>query len=282
MMVAISARLPRHLRIACDFRRLGSVGDRGQNHRWNSSTPATSGLLHSRKATRSSLARGGRWRDFRSKPNAAPVKTVNASRRFARVDRSTRTALAKRLPQARSPNSKTAGLILSPAVQTIWERNSEHSGSSHLRLILVNYDATSRRCRHDRNMHASTRFDHLFFDFAARFVPRSEPRFPRGVTNWIRRRPSVSRRCFPRRSNVVTVPSVDVVVVVVSLVPSDRIVLVDFVVVELICANASGAISAQAGVMLVFFIISFPFVLPCLKDSAARLRFTDGSRQWVP
>src|SRR6266446_3531798 len=74
---------------------------------------------------------------------------------------------------------------------------SERSGSSHLRSILVNYDAT-----HDGavmiNMHASTRFDHLFFDFAARFVHEAN-RFSEGVTDWISGGRRFHGDCFPRR-----------------------------------------------------------------------------------
>ncbi len=57
--------------------------------------------------------------------------------------------------------------------------------------------------------------------------------------------------------NVVTVPDAVVDVVLVSVVVVGCVVVVCSVVVVLVCANASSAISAQARVMMVFFIISF-------------------------
>src|SRR3954468_3018881 len=63
-------------------------------------------------------------------------------------------------------------------------------------------------------------------------------------------------------SKVVTVPSVDVVVVVVSVVLATGFVfvVVDSVVVVLVCANAKGAMAAQARMRMLFFIL-FPSLL---------------------
>src|SRR5438309_7347482 len=63
-------------------------------------------------------------------------------------------------------------------------------------------------------------------------------------------------------SKVVTVPSVDVVVVVVSVVPVTGcvFVVVDSVVVVLVWANAKGAMAAQARMRMLFFIL-FPSVV---------------------
>ena len=63
-------------------------------------------------------------------------------------------------------------------------------------------------------------------------------------------------------SKVVTVPSVDVVVVVVSdsVVTGLVFVVLDSVVVVLVCAKAKGAIAAQARIRMLFFMM-FPSML---------------------
>src|SRR4051794_34818565 len=83
-------------------------------------------------------------------------------------------------------------------------------------------------------------------------------------------------------SKVVTVPSVDVVVVVVSVVPVTGcvFVVVDSVVVVLVWANAKGAMAAQARTRMLFFIL-FPSVVDVslwlgfpLQTANRRLRMT--------
>ena len=63
---------------------------------------------------------------------------------------------------------------------------------------------------------------------------------------------------------VVTVPSVDVVVVAVVVVPVTGFTFVLSVVVVLVCANAIGAIIAHASVIMLFFI--FPSVVELPSD----------------
>ena len=63
---------------------------------------------------------------------------------------------------------------------------------------------------------------------------------------------------------VVTVPSVDVVVVAVVVVPVTGFTFVLSVVVVLVCANAIDAIIAQASVIMLFFI--FPSVVELPSD----------------
>ena len=85
-------------------------------------------------------------------------------------------------------------------------------------------------------------------------------------------------------SKVETVPSVEVVVVVVDELPviglvevvSDVVdevltglVVVDSVVVVLVCANATGAINAQPSARMVFFIVGL-FLLNFESDAARR------------
>src|SRR3954469_14892570 len=64
-------------------------------------------------------------------------------------------------------------------------------------------------------------------------------------------------------SKVVTVPSVEVeVVVVVDSVVTGFVVVADSVVVVLVCAKAKGAIAAQARMSMLFFMI-FPSMFYC-------------------
>src|SRR5437763_4249659 len=77
-------------------------------------------------------------------------------------------------------------------------------------------------------------------------------------------------------SKVVTVPSVEVVVVVDSVVTG--FVVVDSVVVVLVWAKAKGAIAAQARLTIVLFII-IPFIVVVESRCPGRLLTT--ARGWL-
>ena len=74
---------------------------------------------------------------------------------------------------------------------------------------------------------------------------------------------------------VLTVPSVEVVVVVVSVDPVTGLVEVVCVVVVPDCANANGAMSAQANVTIIFFILPPFFSLLLIRSGSVERSLTD-------